>query len=430
MAKTEHRTHRYYCLPSVEWAASTLFISTLSLSISTMPVNAAPAAKPPAKKAVAKPAAKPAVSEDQFMQTLQEKISSTPNKIPVDKDTKVVVMINITGTGALQSVTVKESSGIAELDAEAVARVKSAAPFGPMPPGFKTGLNLTYTFQFKAAIRAGAPQEKVDTEPYMQELARKVSDVWSPPDVPKSCTVSLNFVLDKEGKVKTVEVTRSSGFEVVDDKAKQAVMRAAPYGDLPEGLNILPVRYMFAAGPSEGGVEKYQWNGKPLEKANWQVSRSGSTLKPLDVSKKVENQVNDRKWKIQDEIESLKGRLEKATAQDKKAEILADIGRNYRKINDFENATRSFEQAAAILKTENTADEAILKAELAEAYFTKGENDKAFGLFEESAAKLRTSKTENSPELKKVLQEYARALYKVKRTEEADKLYAEIRSLK
>jgi len=190
------------------------------------------------------------------------------------------------------------------------------------------------------------------------------------------------------------------------------------------------VRYMFAAGPSEGGAEKYQWNGKPLEKANWQVSRSGSTLKPLDVSKKVENQVNDRKWKIQDEIESLKGRLEKATAQDKKAEILADIGRNYRKINDFENATRSFEQAAAILKTENTADEAILKAELAEAYFTKGENDKAFGLFEESAAKLRTSKTENSPELKKVLQEYARALYKVKRTEEADKLYAEIRSLK
>ncbi|MBI1269116.1 TonB family protein [bacterium] len=430
MAKTEHRTHRYYCLPSVEWAASTLFISTLSLSISTMPVNAAPAAKPPAKKAVAKPAAKPAVSEDQFMQSLQEKISSTPNKIPVDKDTKVVVMINISGTGALESVTVKESSGIAALDAEAVARVKSAAPFGAMPPGFKTGLNLTYTFQFKAAIRAGAPQEKVDTEPYMQELARKVSDVWSPPDVPKSCTVSLNFVLDKEGKVKSVEITRPSGFEVVDEKARQAVMRAAPYGNLPEGLNILPVRYMFAAGPSEGGAEKYQWNGKPLEKANWQVSRSGSTLKPLDVSKKVENQVNDRKWKIQDEIESLKSRLEKADAQNKKAEILADIGRNYRKINDFENATRSFEQAAAILKSENTADEAILKAELAEAYFTKGDSDRALGLFEEAASRLRTDKTENVAELKKVLQEYARALYKVKRTEEADKLYAEIRSLK
>ncbi|MEZ4544468.1 MAG: TonB family protein [Cyanobacteriota/Melainabacteria group bacterium] len=315
----------------------------------------------------------------------------------------------------------KNPSGIADLDAEAVARVKSAAPFGPMPPGFKTGLNLTYTFQFKAAIRAGAPQEKVDTEPYMQELARKVGDVWSPPDAPRSCTVSLNFVLDKEGKVKSVEVTRSSGFEVVDEKAKEAVMRAAPYGNLPEGLNILPVRYMFAAGPSEDGAEKHQSNDNPIE---------GSTLKPPAVSKKVENQVDDSKWKIQDEIESLKSRLEKATAQDKKAEILADIGRNYRKINDFENATRSFRQAAAILKSENTADEAILKAELAEAYFTKGENDKALRLFEESAAKLRTSKTENSAELKKVLQEYARALSKVKRTEEADKLYAEIRSLK
>ncbi|MEZ4538035.1 MAG: hypothetical protein R3D26_24005 [Cyanobacteriota/Melainabacteria group bacterium] len=59
-------------------------------------------------------------------------------------------------------------------------------------------------------------------------------------------------------------------------------MRAAPYGNLPEGLNILPVRYMFAAGPSEDGAEKHQWNDNPIEPA------ALSSL--LAVSKKVENQ--------------------------------------------------------------------------------------------------------------------------------------------
>ncbi len=382
----------------------------------------------PSKSAITKKTAPKSVSEDEFMTALQDRISNTPNNIKVAKDTSVVVLIKIAGNGNLEAVEVKQSSGRDDLDQESLKRVKQAAPFGPMPEAFKTGLNLTYTFQFQAPLgnQAGA----IDTGPYMEKLSVKVGQLWSAPDVSRDCQVTVHFLLDKSGALKSASISKKSGFEEVDQRALEVVRRAAPFGPLPEGLASLPVNYMFSAGPAKGSAREYKFNGVPIEKGGWQVTRSGSTLKPLEVSKKTENKLQAQKWKVEDEISELQGRLEKAKTEENKAEILITIGRNYRKINDYENATRAFEKASTIYKSENSANEAVLKAELAEAYARKGDNQTALSLFEKASSTLREKPQENKEELKKVLTEYARTLYRVKNTEKADKLYAEIRSLK
>lgn len=407
-----------------------VFTASVALMGSYALSSIAQSKKSPPNKAVKTAPKKPtSISEDQFMARLQERIANTPNNIPVDKNTSVVVLLKISGTGSLENVLVKQSSGIEELDKEAIGRVKQAAPFGPMPDSLRTGLDLTYTFQFQAALRAG-PSKSVDTGPYMEKLAQKVANVWSAPEVAKDCKVTVHFILDAGGGIKSLTVSKPSGFKVVDDRASEAIKRAAPYGELPEGLSSMPVNYMFSAGPKDANLKKYQFNGKPLEEAGWQISRSGSTLKPLNVDNKLESKLKERNWKILDQISALKDRLAKGADQTTKAEILTNIGRNYRKINDYENATKSFEEAASIFKEENSADVAVLEAELAEAYAKKGDTENAIKLFDKAVSTLREHKQENGIELKNALTEYAKTLYKLNKVDEANKLYAEVRSLK
>lgn len=378
------------------------------------------------KTTKAKTSSPKVINEEEFMTKIQKQIFNVPNTVPVEKDTKTIVLIKISGAGELQGVTVTKSSGQKDLDESSLNRVRKGAPFGPMPAGFKDGLNLTYTFEYRAPVKA---QESVDTGPYMDKLASKVSETWHAPEVEKDCSVKVSFVLKKDGTIDSIKVARASGFEIVDQTAIKAISRAAPFGPLPDPLTTMPVNYMFAAGPKHSKLKKYQWNGTPLEKANWQISRGGFQLKPLDVSNKVENKVASRKWKIQDEIDTLKGRLATAKDDDTKADILINIGRNYKKINDFKSATKSFEEASAIFKSENSANEAILKAELAEAYARTGDNTKAEKLFSSAVETLREHKETSKNELKQVLTEYARTLYKLKRVADANKLYAEIKSL-
>ena len=384
--------------------------------------------KTPPKNSVQRPA-KPKPTADAFLKEIQNKIYSVPNTKEVKEDTKVVVLIKIDGTGKLLSTNVTKSSGFPELDEMSLERVKKAAPFGVMPDSFKNGLNLTYTFEYRAPVQAGSG-ESPDTSPYMDKLASKVGEIWEAPEVARDCTVAVNFILNKDGTIKSITITRPSGFSVVDNAAVEAIKRSQPFGALPEPLETMPVNYTFSAGPKNQTANQYRFNDVPIKQKEWQITRGGATLKPLDATSKIENKVRDRNWKIQDEIAALKVRLAKASANGEKAKILVEIGRNYKKINDFENATKSYEKAAEIFESENKADEAVLKAELAEAYASKGDTTNAIKLYDESTSKLRENKEENKEELKNVLVQYAKTLYKMNKVAEANKLYAEVKTLK
>jgi protein TonB len=57
-------------------------------------------------------------------------------------------------------------------------------------------------------------------------------------------SVTLRFILQKDGNVKGISVTQSSGFALLDKNAKKAVEKAAPFSPPPFLLEIvLPVDY-------------------------------------------------------------------------------------------------------------------------------------------------------------------------------------------
>jgi protein TonB len=56
--------------------------------------------------------------------------------------------------------------------------------------------------------------------------------------------VTLRFILQKDGNVEGISVTQSSGFNILDENAKKAVKKAAPFSPPPFPLEItLPVDY-------------------------------------------------------------------------------------------------------------------------------------------------------------------------------------------
>jgi len=54
--------------------------------------------------------------------------------------------------------------------------------------------------------------------------------------------VVIEFELEKEGRVMAVRVQRSSGVNLLDQAAVQAVQKAAPFPRAPKGLFAYPVR--------------------------------------------------------------------------------------------------------------------------------------------------------------------------------------------
>lgn len=82
----------------------------------------------------------------------------------------------------------------------------------------------------------GGNGQEVDMGPYMKELQRKIKKAWFPPKGNESKRVKVSFKLHKNGSVTKVKLLNSSGVQIADDAATQAVGDAAPFAPLPDGV--------------------------------------------------------------------------------------------------------------------------------------------------------------------------------------------------
>jgi|GEM_PF-2450291 TonB family C-terminal domain/TonB family C-terminal domain len=401
--------------------AGTLLLSAHS-QLGTQCQAAAPAkGKAPAGK---KPAGG-GMSEEAYMNNIQEKIGKTWHPPEVKEAGKITVVIPINKKGEVGEVQVKESCGNKETDDLAVKSVKDAAPFGALPAVFKDGLNLTYSFQL---------QPNIDVDPYMDKLSDKVNSVWHPPVVARNAKVVVHFTVDKAGVIKELKIKQPSGFKILDDQGQAAIRKAAPFGELPAGVDALPVDFTLAAGPKGASVEKYKWNGVPLPKAGWQVSRGGATLRPLDVDTKIDNQLKAREFAIQDRIDKLVAAMATETDKAKKAQMLLEIGQRSTQIKNLDKAKEHLEQAAAIESELNPGGAGLGKvlASQAEVAALAGDNDKSTELYEKALENLRKNvgTAGNTAILIKTIEDYAKVLYKQNKVDRANELYAELKTLK
>lgn len=378
-------------------------------------------------------------SEEQFMKMLSQKVQKIMNANPpkdVKEATQAVLIIKLDKSGKLDEVKIDQSSGNEQTDEVALQSVKKAAPFGRLPLKFGDGLALKYTFRFAASkAPASSPEEKAKSDEYMKKVQEKIRHFWRSPDVPVKCQTTLVFTIEKSGNIKSVQVKKSSGNKTVDAAALDAIKKAAPFESLPDVWKEgFAVEYNLAAGP-KNEVKHYKFNDVNLPDGDYQISRGGAKLHPLEFNKNIENKLQDHHWELEEKLKSLDDKLKILGTDEKtKSDLLHKKGKTLIELKKYSDAISALDQAASGLAPEADSYVYILY-DLAEAHRLNNANESACIAYQKcidtlkargitSGAKLDTSK------LKEAMTGLAKTLYKQNKTKEAEAIYAEIRALK
>lgn len=86
-----------------------------------------------------------------------------------------------------------------------------------------------------------------DFADYMAAVQDKLRTMWQPPDFLEEGHVRVYFKLNRQGKVVAADIIESSGNDIYDESAIDAIKRAAPFGEFPEHTlrEHIAIKYSF-----------------------------------------------------------------------------------------------------------------------------------------------------------------------------------------
>lgn len=393
-------------------------IALLLVSCSLIFSQSAAFSSPPAAPKKPTPKADPLES---YMQTIDKKIGKVWKHLELDKQARAVVHFEIGPNGAVETASIKESSGDETADQYALSAVKDAAPYLP-PPNKEKKLAIDYGFAYHSK------SEKVDLKPYTSRLGERIRRVWHPPKTLKKTQVEVTFHIAKGGDLIDVIVKRSSGEKTLDDAAVNAIKRAGPFDPLPAGAGErFTMGYIFNCGPAHS-PDDFKWNGMALSDASYKVSRSGATLSPMDTESKVEHQLQEREWALKEKMISLSRTLEEAEKKgDGEKSLVASLSRQLAdccsQLKDFSKAESHYKKAIEIDEQQSDQKELSLALSgLAAMYANQGKLSDAEPLYAR-LTKMENLSSSNPGQYKATLEQYAKLLYKLNRVAEANAVY-------
>lgn len=293
---------------------------------------------------------------------------------------------------------------------------------------------MTLDYTFHAGNRNQS--KKADNEAYINAFSRKVNSCWRNPKVDRDYQVTVAITVVKTGKLVKAEITKSSGNRLVDEAGVKAAKRAEPYPPMPATLSDkMTVNYTFQAGPGKDVVNKMQFNGVPLPQGDYQISSSGAQLKPLDVDTAINRKLQEREAQAQDRMLVLKSRLaqeeSKYGAQSLQAAKAQHAVANCAvELHDYKEAEAAFKAALPAVEADPAqgAELHLLLADFAQMYAITARLRAAAPLLSRACELGKATTGIDPARHHKVMQDYARLLYKMGRTTEGDGLYKELRA--
>lgn len=372
-------------------------------------------------------------SIDSYIKLVSPRIQNAwkvPEKTTAEK---IVVSLTIEQSGKIKSVTVKEPSGDQGFDDATVASISSIGQLPPMPSSAKDGMKLNYTFH--AGNRNQAI--KADNDSYVEAFSRRVNSAWRNPKVEKNCKVSVAITVDKTGKLLKSEIEKSSGVKLVDDAGLSAARLAEPYPAIPASLGEkMTITFTFDAGPAKDVVKKMKFNGVPLPQGDYTISSGGAQLRPLDVDTAVNRKLQAREALVQERLFNLKNSLFQQTAKFGAHSLQAakanhELANCAAELHDYKEAESSYKTALSIVENEPSQSVELysLLHDFAGMYMMSNSLKEAEPLMSRC---MEIGKAGNGIELqtqRKVMEDYARLLYKLNRTAEADALYKQLKEM-
>jgi len=387
-------------------------------------------AKPGAAKSATKPTAGDPV--DAYIKTVSPKIHGAWKAPETKTAQQVVVSIKISADGKVSELKIKEASGDQAFDDATIESLKTIGQLPPLPPSAKNGLTLDYTFH------AGEKNQstKADNEAYVNAFSRKVNSRWRNPKVERDYQVSVAITADKAGKLVSAKVVKSSGNKVVDEAGLTAAKLAEPYPPMPESLgDKITINYTFQAGPGKDVINKMQFNGVPLPQGDYQISAGGAQLRPLDVDTAINRKLQEREAQAQDRMLSIKAKLTQAENKFGKESIEAakarhELAKCAVELHDYKEAEAAYSAALSIVEKDaaQAAELQSLLADYAQMYVTTARLKEAEPLLSRACEIGKSGNAGDMPKQRKIMEEYARLLYKLNRTADADAIYKQLRA--
>ena len=82
---------------------------------------------------------------------------------------------------------------------------------------------------------------------YMKNVHEQIDKNWISPDILEQAHVTLKFKVDRNGEVYDVEMISTSGNEVYDEAAMEALKKSSPFDKFPESAtrNYITIKYNF-----------------------------------------------------------------------------------------------------------------------------------------------------------------------------------------
>lgn len=245
---------------------------------------------------------------------------------------------------------------------------------------------------------------EVDYSEYMNKLQRRIKSNWHPPKGKETKRAVVVFKVARDGTVPILKIYKPSGVADVDAAAISAVKAAAPFEPLPKGApNDVDVEFAFDYNVHTGGVVSFL--ARVTEK--WDNAEA-------DALRKLTNARNGK-----DETAIVNAEL-------KLAKIYTDRGRYPQAIELYQNTLRVLER-----KPEQQLVYGKSFGRLAMVYSLQGKNAEAETEFKKSLEIVDkgfgTAEAPSDAEVAEILQEYAKVLYKTKKIDEANKIYARLK---
>ncbi len=86
-----------------------------------------------------------------------------------------------------------------------------------------------------------------DFGPFMSDLERRIKRSWNPPRNSRSKRVVVKMYVSRDGRLVRLNVMKSSGDDIADDAALNAVRASAPFKPFPPEVReeVLPIEFTF-----------------------------------------------------------------------------------------------------------------------------------------------------------------------------------------
>jgi TonB family protein len=284
-----------------------------------------------------------------------------------------------------------------------------------------------------AAKQTDPATAKANSDADMKEITSRINHAWRQPKVTHKMSVTVSFAVEKTGKLKTVEIKKSSGDTTVDQAAVATIKRAQPFPPLKGDYPGFTINYVFDCRPETNLVDEYMLNGVRMKEKGYLKTSTGGTLRPLDRSSKVEDKLIARSLALEDKIVALREKLanqEKMTSADDASivPILSDLANAEKQVGRYDESDANFKRIITL--EEKLGDKRTLASSLADygdSIYTRAQFANAEPIL--ARALLLKRELGLSAADKPVLEQYAKLLYKLNRTPEADGIYRELKGL-